>query len=501
MKKAPDTSSDLQELRKVQANKKCFDCNQAGTTYAIPELGIFLCSICGGIHREFNHRVKGLSTCNFSEAEVSKLKAVGNERASSIWLAKHDSRLNPIPDIKDSNRLKDFLRLKYIERRFYENKEPVKDQTEERRPSLPVQEKSAGFINLIDDEAPVVKQRDLTPTRENQGNLFQASFPNGTFQSKQGPQNVSLVPPSNMGSFTGSGNSGTSGPAGPAGPATGQGSFNPFPTGPASGPVGASPGYSGPGGSTGLNLFPVNNPLMGQVNPMNPGPVNSGNPGYSAGPQINTAYSITPQGNPGYSAPQGNPGMYHQGNVVNPVYNSAPPQGMQASYPQNYNQTPMPVGGYPNPVNQINFNLYTGHPTPQGYPVYQGHSVTPPGIPGHPGASFPGGGAYPGQFNNYPQGMSPTIVPNKQQVFFNKSSDPFEQLIEEEKQRKIMQQASRNQPTPQQHLMMQQFSVQAQLYEKTYGVPFPMTFQQWLSANSGAPEPRPQSKNPFDMFG
>ena len=84
MKKAADSNAELQELRKVAANKRCFDCSQAGTTYAIPEIGIFLCSICGGIHREFNHRVKGLSTCNFSEAEVTKLKSIGNEKAGLI---------------------------------------------------------------------------------------------------------------------------------------------------------------------------------------------------------------------------------------------------------------------------------------------------------------------------------------------------------------------------------------------------------------------------------
>ena len=84
MKKSSDTNTDLIELRKIRANKKCFDCKQACSTYAATELGIFLCSICGGIHREFNHRVKGLATCNFSEAEVSKLRSIGNEKAAAV---------------------------------------------------------------------------------------------------------------------------------------------------------------------------------------------------------------------------------------------------------------------------------------------------------------------------------------------------------------------------------------------------------------------------------
>jgi len=123
MKKSSDPSAELAELRKVSANKRCFDCQQAATTYAIPDLGVFICSVCGGLHREFGHRVKGLSTSNFTQTEVDNLKAGGNQKAATVWMALHNPKTNPIPNIKDTSRLKEFIRNKYIQKKFYKEEE------------------------------------------------------------------------------------------------------------------------------------------------------------------------------------------------------------------------------------------------------------------------------------------------------------------------------------------------------------------------------------------
>ena len=118
--KPSDTIKQIEDLRKLQQNKKCFDCGHSGTTYAVVDIGVFVCSICAGIHREFSHRVKGISMSNFSVAEVDKLKSLGNEKAAQTWLARHNIRNNPIPDIRDLSRMKDFLRQIYLDKRFYE---------------------------------------------------------------------------------------------------------------------------------------------------------------------------------------------------------------------------------------------------------------------------------------------------------------------------------------------------------------------------------------------
>jgi len=178
MKKAKDPSEQLQDLRRSTANKRCFDCQQAASTYAVIDFGVFVCSICAGLHREFSHRVKGLSTCNFKEAEVEKLKTCGNEASAKLWMAKANTETNPVPNVKDSNRLKEFLRLKYIKKAFYQETKPQ----EKPKPKPPQKNQ---FVDLLDAGS--------------EWNAF------GEFQSepKKAPQNTkpSIPPPDDFQPF------------------------------------------------------------------------------------------------------------------------------------------------------------------------------------------------------------------------------------------------------------------------------------------------------------
>ena len=121
MKKAVDITKEINEIRKVPANKKCFECGEIGTTYIVPDFGVFVCSICAGIHREFSHRVKGLSMSNFSLQELEVLKRQGNEVCQRTWMARYNARDFPQPSPKETQRIKDFIRLKYKERRWYQD--------------------------------------------------------------------------------------------------------------------------------------------------------------------------------------------------------------------------------------------------------------------------------------------------------------------------------------------------------------------------------------------
>jgi hypothetical protein len=120
MKKAVDVSKEINDIRKLPANKKCFECGEIGTTYIVQDFGIFVCSGCAGIHREFNHRVKGLSMSNFALAELEVLRTQGNEVCLRTWMARYNPRDFPQPGPKDTQRIKDFIRLKYRERRWYQ---------------------------------------------------------------------------------------------------------------------------------------------------------------------------------------------------------------------------------------------------------------------------------------------------------------------------------------------------------------------------------------------
>ena len=70
----------MDTLRQLPENKSCFDCKEKGTTYCVmTPYGVFVCSACAGIHREFSIKVKGISMSNFSPEEISFLAAKGNK--------------------------------------------------------------------------------------------------------------------------------------------------------------------------------------------------------------------------------------------------------------------------------------------------------------------------------------------------------------------------------------------------------------------------------------
>ena len=42
------TAERLKELRNQADNKRCFDCEAVGSTYYLPQFGIFVCTTCSG---------------------------------------------------------------------------------------------------------------------------------------------------------------------------------------------------------------------------------------------------------------------------------------------------------------------------------------------------------------------------------------------------------------------------------------------------------------------
>lgn len=130
-------------MRKLPANKKCFECGEIGTTYIVQDFGIFVCSGCAGIHREFNHRVKGLSMSNFTLAELEVIRTQGNEVCLKLWMSRYNPRDFPQPGPKDTQRIKDFIRLKYRERRWYQERTA---ETQAVSPPTPVEAKAPQML-------------------------------------------------------------------------------------------------------------------------------------------------------------------------------------------------------------------------------------------------------------------------------------------------------------------------------------------------------------------
>lgn len=50
---------------------------------------MFVCSSCSGIHRELNHKVKGIGMSNFNDKEIEVLTKNGNEVRRIIHLLSH----------------------------------------------------------------------------------------------------------------------------------------------------------------------------------------------------------------------------------------------------------------------------------------------------------------------------------------------------------------------------------------------------------------------------
>ncbi|XP_068136624.1 arf-GAP domain and FG repeat-containing protein 1 isoform X7 [Hyperolius riggenbachi] len=111
----------LREMTSLPHNRKCFDCDQRGPTYANMTTGSFVCTSCSGILRGLNppHRVKSISMTTFTQIEIEFLQKHGNEVCKQIWLGLFDDRSSAIPDFRDPQKVKEFLQEKYEKKRWF----------------------------------------------------------------------------------------------------------------------------------------------------------------------------------------------------------------------------------------------------------------------------------------------------------------------------------------------------------------------------------------------
>ncbi|CAM6050193.1 unnamed protein product [Sphagnum compactum] len=108
----------LRKLVKNGENKKCINCGSLGPQYACTSFATFVCTLCSGVHREFSHRVKSISLAKFTAGEVQALQEGGNERARDLYFKDWDPARNPLPDNSDPDKLRNFIKDVYVERRY-----------------------------------------------------------------------------------------------------------------------------------------------------------------------------------------------------------------------------------------------------------------------------------------------------------------------------------------------------------------------------------------------
>ncbi|KAL4563957.1 hypothetical protein LXL04_028006 [Taraxacum kok-saghyz] len=108
----------IRNLLKLPENRRCINCNSLGPQYVCTSFWTFVCTTCSGIHREFTHRVKSVSMAKFTTQEVSALQGGGNASAKEIYLKEWDTQRQSLPDSSNVERLRDFIKHVYVDRRY-----------------------------------------------------------------------------------------------------------------------------------------------------------------------------------------------------------------------------------------------------------------------------------------------------------------------------------------------------------------------------------------------
>ncbi|KAI6673602.1 hypothetical protein NL676_001508 [Syzygium grande] len=108
----------IRGLMKLPPNRRCINCNSLGPQYVCTNFWTFVCTTCGGIHREFTHRVKSVSMAKFTSQEVEVLQNGGNQRARETYLKDWDSQRQRLPDSSNVDKVREFIKSVYVDHRY-----------------------------------------------------------------------------------------------------------------------------------------------------------------------------------------------------------------------------------------------------------------------------------------------------------------------------------------------------------------------------------------------
>ncbi|CAL1296418.1 unnamed protein product [Larinioides sclopetarius] len=171
----------LRELASLPANKFCFDCGQRGTTYVNVTIGAFVCSACGGLLRGLNppHRVKSLTVCSFTEVEMDRIKSRGNEYCTHIWLGKYDPKTSEF-DLSSPDKRKEFMILKYEEKKFYVDPREAIKKMKPRAPAVPT-----NITNSVTRSQTVIPNKQ--PSQVQKAGVISQTFSAGDISSNTVP--------------------------------------------------------------------------------------------------------------------------------------------------------------------------------------------------------------------------------------------------------------------------------------------------------------------------
>ena len=167
--------SPEEQIRKFQrsdkANKRCADCDEVGPTYICLDFGTFICTPCSGVHREYNHKVKGIGMSQWCQDEVSVLVERGNQKDKDLYLAKFSGSL---PKCGDTPAIRSFIKNKYDDKRWMaedDSAQPSSDsRDEEGRESR--RERSRDKKEKKKKDRSASRKRNKSPAQQNSSNLL-----------------------------------------------------------------------------------------------------------------------------------------------------------------------------------------------------------------------------------------------------------------------------------------------------------------------------------------
>ncbi|XP_042003440.1 probable ADP-ribosylation factor GTPase-activating protein AGD14 isoform X2 [Salvia splendens] len=120
----------IRGLMKLPPNRRCINCNSLAPQYVCTNFWTFICMPCSGVHREFTHRVKSVSMAKFTSQEVDELQKGGNQRAREIFLKAWDPQSQRLPDNSNPDRVREFIKHVYVDKRYAIEKMPDKPPRE-----------------------------------------------------------------------------------------------------------------------------------------------------------------------------------------------------------------------------------------------------------------------------------------------------------------------------------------------------------------------------------
>lgn len=105
----------LQQLLRLDDNRRCADCNARGPTWASVNLGVFVCLNCSGVHRSLGthmSKVRSTTLDTWLPEQVAFVEVMGNRKANLFWEAELPVGFHR-PFEGDMEGLKNFIGNKY----------------------------------------------------------------------------------------------------------------------------------------------------------------------------------------------------------------------------------------------------------------------------------------------------------------------------------------------------------------------------------------------------